>query len=168
VGGGRYDGLVSRFRDEAIPATGASIGLDRLVTGLRNVGLGISPAQARTGVIVLAMPGVPEPEASRVAAELRKGGVAAELYVGDAMGEVARQLAYANSRGMGVAVLLGETELKTGTVSIMDLREGDDRQDENDEYRSAGSAGQQTVSRADLLPTVRAMLARTLDRDGIN
>jgi histidyl-tRNA synthetase len=171
VGGGRYDGLVSRFRDEAIPATGASIGLDRLVTGLRNVGLGISPAQARTGVIVLAMPGVPEPEASRVAAELRKGGVTAELYVGHAMGEVAGQLAYADSRGMGVAILLGETELKTGTVAIMDLRQGDKERAsmvDNEEYRSAGSAAQQTVSRVDLLPTVRAMLARTLDRDGIN
>jgi histidyl-tRNA synthetase len=170
MGGGRYDGLVSRFRDESIPATGASIGLDRLVTGLRNVGLGVSPAQARTGVIVLVMPGVPEPEASRVAAELRNGGVAAELYVGDAMGKVARQLAYANSRGMGIAVLLGEEEMKTGSVAIKDLREGDESRRnivDNEGYRSAGSAGQQTVSRADLLPTVRGLLARALDRDGI-
>ncbi len=166
MGGGRYNDLVSRFRDETIPATGASIGLDRLVTGLRNVGLGANPVNARASVIVLVMPGVGEPEASRVAAELRRGGVAAELYVGEAVGRVARQLAYANSRGLGVAVLLGEGELAAGTVTIKDLREGDEARRNiagNEEYRSAATAGQQTVARADMLPTVRALVARALD-----
>jgi histidyl-tRNA synthetase len=156
MGGGRYDGLVSRFRDEAIPATGASIGLDRLVTGLRNLGLGVSPAQARTGVIVLVVPGVPEPEASGVAAQLRSGGVAAELYVGEALGSVPQQLAYADSRGMGIAVILGEEDLKTGSVTVKDLRLDGESPD----------ARQQTVSRADLLATVRALFARSSDRVG--
>jgi histidyl-tRNA synthetase len=162
MGGGRYDGLVSRFQDEPIPATGASIGLDRLVTGLRNVGLGVDPARAGARVMVVMMPGVPETQASRAAAELRGGGIATELYVGEAVGKVGRQLAYANARQLAVAVLLGEEELRSGTVTVKDLREGDEARRDiagNVEYRQAGSVGQRTVAREELIVTVREMLA---------
>ena len=161
MGGGRYDGLVSRFLDDPIPATGASIGLDRLITGLRN--LGVDADERAGGVLVLAMPAVSHVESSRVAGELRAAGIAAELYVGDAMGKVGRQLAYANARGMAVAVLVGDGELKAGTATVKNLREGSEVRStitSNEEYRAAGStAGQQTVPRAELPAAVRAFLA---------
>jgi histidyl-tRNA synthetase len=165
MGGGRYNDLVSRFLDEPIPATGASIGLDRLVTGLRNIGLGAGERESTVEVLVLVMPGVPAAESSRVAAELRSRGVGAELYVGEAMGRVARQLAFANTRGMSVAVLLGQGELATGTVSIKDLRAGSEAREgiaDREAYRSAGTAGQLTVPREEMVETVRRML----DGDG--
>jgi histidyl-tRNA synthetase len=161
MGGGRYDGLVSRFLDEPIPATGASIGLDRLVTGLRNLGLEAGRRRNTAEVLVLVMPGVPEPEASRVAAELRAASIPAELYVGDAMGKVGRQLAFANARGMSVAVLLGEGELAQGVVAVKDLQEGSEVRDgisEREEYRAAGTAGQQTVPRRELVAAVGRLL----------
>lgn len=164
MGGGRYDGLVNRFLVESIPATGASIGLDRLITGLRNVGLNSVAGTVGAGVLVLVMPGVRESEASRVAAELRAGGLAAELYVGDAVGRMGRQLAYANARGMAVAVIVGEDELQNGTVTVKDLATGGQARSDivsNEEYRLAGaSAGQQTVPRPELASAVRALLAR--------
>ncbi len=162
MGGGRYNDLVNRFLDEPIPATGASIGLDRLVTGLRNVGLGAGERESTVAVLVLAMPGVPAAESSRVAAELRANGVGAELYVGDAMGKVAKQLAFANARRMSVAVLLGEGELAEGVVSIKDLREGNMARagiTEREAYRSAGTVGQQTVPRSAVAETVKRLLA---------
>lgn len=162
MGGGRYNDLVNRFLDEPIPATGASIGLDRLVTGLRNIGLGAGERESTVDVLVLMMPGVPEPEATRVAADLRAQGIGAELYVGEARGKVARQLAFANARGMSVAVLLGEGELAENQVSIKDLRFGSEAREgiaDRDTYRSAGTVGQQTVPRSELAATVRRLLA---------
>jgi histidyl-tRNA synthetase len=162
MGGGRYDGLVSRFRDESVPATGASIGIDRIVTGLRTIGLAAGIERAGAKVIVLVMPGVPEAEASRAAHDLRAAGITAELYVGEAMGALARQLAYANARDMAVAVLIGRKEAQAGTVAIKDLRVGDAaRKDitDNEAYRRAGSVGQQVVPRDALVETVRALLA---------
>jgi|SRR5580658_1832174 histidyl-tRNA synthetase len=162
MGGGRYNDLVNRFLDEPIPATGASIGLDRLVTGLRNIGLFAGEQQSTVEVLVLVMPGVPEPESSRVAAELRAHGIGAELYVGEATGKVKRQLAFANARGMSVAVLLGAGELAQGAVSIKDLRTGSEAREgiaDREEYRSAGTVGQKTVPRTELVDTVRQVLA---------
>lgn len=163
MGGGRYDGLVSRFSDEAVPATGASIGLDRLVTGLVNVGLVASERQATADVLVLTMPGVSPREASRAAAELRRAGIAAELYLGTAEGKVARQLSFANARNMSVAVLIGDGEVAANTASVKDLREGQQaREDiqEREDYRAAGTTGQRTVPRSELATTVAALLQR--------
>lgn len=161
MGGGRYDGLVNRFRNEAVGATGASIGLDRLVTGLTNVGLASFDRQATALVFVPVMPGVAVSEAARVAGELRAGGIATELYVGEDMGRVGRQLSFANARGACIAVLLGEEELSAGNIAVKDLREGiNARADitDRDEYREAGTVGQQTVARTELISTVRRML----------
>lgn len=167
MGGGRYNDLVNRFLDEPIPATGASIGLDRLVTGLRNIGLDAGQRESTVDVLVLVMPGVPSPESSRVTAELRAYGIGAELYVGEAVGKVARQLAYANARGMSVAVLLGEGELAQGMVSIKDLGEGSEAREgisSREAYRSAGTVGQQRVARRDMAETVRRLLAEEAER----
>ena len=170
MGGGRYNDLVNRFLDEPIPATGASIGLDRLVTGLRNIGLGAGERAITAEVLVLVMPGVPETESSRVAAELRAHRIGAELYVGDAMGKVARQLAFANARGISVAILLGEGEFTKGLVSIKDLREGSHTREgitEREAYRSAGTLGQQTVPRAEMAQAVKRLLSADGDRPGL-
>jgi histidyl-tRNA synthetase len=162
MGGGRYDGLVNRFMDEPIAATGASIGLDRLVTGLTKLGLFAGDRQTTAEVLVLTMPGVPEPEACRVAAELRAAGIATEVYLGPAAGKVGRQLSWANARNMSVAVLLGESELADGTVAVKDLGAGAKARAgiaEHDAYRDAGSAGQRVVPRDELVPAVRGLLA---------
>jgi histidyl-tRNA synthetase len=167
MGGGRYDDLVNRFLDDPISATGASIGVDRLVAGLGNLGLAARGRQNTAQVMVLVMPGVPETEASRLAAELRSGGVATELYLGDAMGKVGRQLGYANARGLSVAVLVGASELAQGTAAVKDLREGSGARAglaEHDEYLAAGTAGQQTVRRGELVATVRRLLAAAADQ----
>jgi histidyl-tRNA synthetase len=163
MGGGRYDSLVSRFLDEPMPATGASIGIDRLIAGLRNLGLAGPERRTTSEALVLVMPGVDEREAVRAAGQLRSGGVAAETYAGTAMGKVARQLAYANSLNIPVAVLLGEEEIRAGTATVKDLRAGRDVRagmSTHEEYRSAGTAGQRTVARSDLIPAVRHILGQ--------
>lgn len=161
IGGGRYDGLVSRFSDTPVPAVGASIGLDRLITGLRNLGLELGTGATTAQVVVLVMPGVDPVEASRAAHELRLAGLASELYVGDAIGKVGKQLAYANAQGFPAAVMIGSKELNDETVTVKDLRAGIEARAEitdNKAFRSAGSAGQLTVPRAELVATVRGIV----------
>ena len=161
IGGGRYDGLVSRFRDEPIPAVGASIGLDRLITGLRNLKVDLGTTRTAAQVLVLMMPNVEPALASTVAAELRAAGVATELYVGEAVGKVGRQLAYANAQGFNVAVILGSSEVNDNTITIKDLREGLAARtgiSDNEQFRSAGSTGQSTHPRQQLADRVSEML----------
>ncbi len=161
IGGGRYDGLVSRFSDDPVPAVGASIGLDRLVTGLRNLGLDLGTTGLAAGVIVLVMPKVEATVATRAAHELRRAGVPAELYVGESVGKVGKQLAYANAQGFAVAVMIGGNEVRDDLVTVKDLREGAESRagiTDNAEFRKQGAAGQQTVPRAALVDTVQGIL----------
>jgi histidyl-tRNA synthetase len=161
IGGGRYDGLVSRFSDDPIAAVGASIGLDRLITGLRNLGVELGTAATTAEVIVLVMPGVEAAHASRVAHELRTAGLATELYVGESVGKVGKQLAYANAQGFRVAVMIGAKELAAGTVTVKDLQAGSAARTgitDNTEFRKAGSSGQQVVPRSEVVAAVRAVV----------
>jgi histidyl-tRNA synthetase len=161
MGGGRYDGLVSRFSDEPVPAVGASIGLDRLITGVRNLGLEQGAADLVAQVLVLVMPNVDPVVASAAAHELRAAGIPSELYVGDAAGKVGKQLAYANARSFAAAVMIGGNEVRDNTVTIKDLGAGSQARaaiEDNKEFRAAGSAGQQTVGRADMVTTVRSIV----------
>jgi histidyl-tRNA synthetase len=163
IGGGRYDGLVSRFLEENIPATGASIGLDRLIMGLRNLKLDLVSGEGPAPVLVLTLNGVPQSEMSRVAAELRQAGVGAEVYLGEHIGRMGRQLSYANTRKFSLAIIVGESELESGMVSIKDLRAGSAaRADakEREEYLASGTAGQHTVPRTELISVVQTLLAQ--------
>jgi histidyl-tRNA synthetase len=162
MGGGRYDGLVSRFSDDSVPAVGGSIGIDRLITGLRNLGLELGTSATTASVIVLVMPKVDPVHATRAAAELRAAGLASELYVGDAVGKVGKQLAYANAQGFQAAVMIGGNELRDDTVTVKDLRAGSEARAEiadNKDFRQAGSAGQHTIPRAELVRTVAAIVS---------
>jgi histidyl-tRNA synthetase len=168
IGGGRYDGLVSRFSDTPVPAVGASIGLDRLITGLRNLGLELGTGTGTAKVVVLVMPGVDPVEATRAASQLRQAGVSVELYVGDFVGKVGKQLAYANAQGFAAAVMIGAKELEAGTVTVKDLHAGNQARaaiTDNKDFRSAGSSGQQVVARDELVTTVLAIVNGTPETD---
>jgi histidyl-tRNA synthetase len=88
--------------------------------------------------------------------------MAAELYVGEHVGKVGKQLAYANAQGFAAAVMIGSNELRDGTVTVKDLRAGNAaraRITDNKEFRSAGSAGQRTVARGELVATIQDVVS---------
>ena len=160
MGGGRFDQLVARFLDQSIPATGASIGLDRLMAALAHLGK-VQTVHTLTKVLVLSLRGVPTSELLTIASDLRQEGIPTEVYFGDSKVGFRDQLSAANAKEVPIAVILGEDELKAGQVSIKDLRVGlqaragiQDRQ----EFKKAGKAGQVTISRCDLVKTVKQML----------
>ncbi|MCX6905822.1 MAG: ATP phosphoribosyltransferase regulatory subunit, partial [Verrucomicrobia bacterium] len=160
MGGGRYDQLVTRFLDQNIPATGASIGLDRLMEALAQLGK-IQTIPTMTKVLVLALRGVPTSELLGLANDLRREGIATEVFFGGSKVGFRDQLSVANAKQVPVAVILGEDELKAGTVSVKDLRVGAQARaglQDREAYRKAGKAGQVVVPRTELVKTVKQML----------
>ena len=122
-GGGRYDGLVSRFRGEPVPATGFSIGVSRLQAALTLLGkLDTKPAPGPVLVTVFDRDRVADYQ--KMVAALRNAGIRAELYLGNPKHNVGQQLKYADKRGSPCAVIQGGDEKAKGEVQIKDLIAG--------------------------------------------
>ncbi len=122
-GGGRYDDLVERFTGQKMPATGASIGVDRLLAALRL--LGRAEVDTATGrVLVTRLDADLTAHYQKIAVELRAAGISAELYVGTQ--GIGKQFKYASDTGKAVCVVMGSDELARGEVSIKDLRLGEE------------------------------------------
>lgn len=118
AGGGRYDDLVKRFTGQEVPATGVSIGVDRLLAALRATGR-ITSASAGP-VIVTVMDRAHMADYQTMVAELRKAGVRSEVYLGNPK-NFGNQLKYADKRASPVAIIAGGDEFAKGVVQIKDL-----------------------------------------------
>jgi len=164
-GGGRYDGLIARFRGEAVPATGFSIGVSRLLAALRAVDSPIIASVRKPGpVVVIALDRDHMADYQRLVAELRGSGVAAELYLGQ--GGMNAQLKYADRRGSLCAVIQGSNERDAPggrQIVIRDLVLGaelakatKDRAD----YLEMRQRAQLTVPETELVARVSQVLAR--------
>jgi histidyl-tRNA synthetase len=161
-GGGRYDGLVGRFRGENVPATGFSIGVSRLYAALKAVGSPIVGAKPEPGpVVVLALDKDQLPRYQNFVAQLRAENIRAELYLGQS--GMNAQLKYADKRGSICAVIQGSNEREKGEVAIRDLVLGaelaastKDRAD----YLELRAKAQFMVPEAGLVAAVREVLAR--------
>jgi histidyl-tRNA synthetase len=158
-GGGRYDGLVSRFRGEPVPATGFSIGVSRLMTALKNLGK-LDTSDVVAPVVMLVMDKDTESlgRYQKMVSELRRAGIRAEMYLGGA--GMKAQLKYADRRGSPCAVIQGGDERAKGEVQIKDLIEGARQAKaiaDHAEYKEA-RPGQITLPEADLVAEVRKIL----------
>ena len=157
AGGGRYDDLVRRFTGEAVPATGISIGVDRLLAALGEKGR--LTAQEPGPVVVTVMDRAEMAGYQAMAAELRAGGLRAEVFLGG--GNMARQLKYADQRACAVAVIEGGDERARGVVQLKDLALGARLAAEIETHEDwKAQPAQVEVPRAGLVEAVRAMLAR--------
>jgi histidyl-tRNA synthetase len=159
AGGGRYDGLVGRFRNDQVPATGFSIGVSRLMAAL--IHLGKSDAQAKAGpVVVTVFEKDRLADYQRMAQMLRNAGIRAELYLGS--GKMGPQLKYADKRDAPCVVIQGGDEKAKGEVQIKDLIEGAKAAAaiaSNQEWRESRPA-QFAVKEEKLIDAVREVLAR--------
>ncbi len=161
-GGGRYDGLVSRFMGQPVPATGFSIGVSRLMTALKNLGK-LGQDDVLGPVIVTVMDGQDIDAMGRYqkfTQDLRNVGIRAEMYQGN-WKKFGNQLKYADRRGAPIAIIQGGDERAQGVVQIKDLIEGKRLSGEitdNAEWREARVA-QEVVAEADLVAKVKEILA---------
>jgi histidyl-tRNA synthetase len=160
-GGGRYDGLVSRFRGEPVPATGFSIGVSRLQAALTMLGkLDSKPAPGPVLVTVFDRDRVADYQ--KMVAELRNAGIRAELYLGNPKNNVGQQLKYADRRGSPCAVIQGGDEKAKGEVQIKDLILGAGLTaiKDRDEYLKKQAEAQFAAPVDKLVDSVRQVLTR--------
>lgn len=171
-GGGRYDGLVSRFMGQPVPATGFSIGVSRLMTALKNLGK-LSGDAASGPILVTIMDRDRIGDYAKMAQELRTelnplGGdgqplgptIPVELFQGNPK-DFPKQLRYADRRGSPIAIIQGGNEKEAGKVIVKDLIEGKriaETITDNAEWREA-KAGEHLADEADLVITVKRILA---------
>jgi histidyl-tRNA synthetase len=159
-GGGRYDGLIGRFRPENTPATGFSIGVSRLYAALKLVGSPIVSTSRRLGpVVVLLLDRDRVADYQRMVGQLRAAGIASELYLG-ASGMKA-QMKYADKRNSPLVVIQGSDEKAKGEVQLKDLVEGARAAasiKSNEEWKAQRPA-QISAPESELVERVREILA---------
>jgi histidyl-tRNA synthetase len=164
-GGGRYDGLVARFRGEPVPATGFSIGVSRLLSALRAIDSPIVASAKKPGpVVVVVLDRDHMADYQRLVAQLRAAGIASELYLGSS--GLNAQLKYADRRGSHCAVIQGSNERDAAggrQVVIRDLvlgaelaKASKDRAD----YLELRQRAQALAPEAELAARVEEVLAR--------
>jgi histidyl-tRNA synthetase len=159
AGGGRYDGLIARFRGEPVPATGFSIGVSRLMAALQHLGK-VATAPEPGPVVVTVFDKDRVADYQKMVASLRNAGIRAELYLGS--GKMGPQLKYADKRGAPCVVIQGGDEKARGEVQIKDLIEGAKAAAaiaSNQEWRASRPA-QFAVPETKLVDAVREVLSR--------
>ncbi|MEQ8763027.1 MAG: histidine--tRNA ligase [Planctomycetota bacterium] len=122
MSGGRYDGLIGLFLGQSIPAVGISVGIDRLVAGLQELGL-VPERKTAARVLVVTFNAETATDALRVATSLRAAGIPTELFPGTT--KLAKQFKYANRLGFPLVVVGGPDELAQGQVQLKDMEAGD-------------------------------------------
>jgi histidyl-tRNA synthetase len=160
-GGGRYDGLVSRFMGQPVPATGFSIGVSRLMAALTTIGKLGGTRQA--GPVLVTVFGADSvPACQGLVAKLRNAGIRAELYLGNPKHGIGQQLKYADKRNAPCAVIQGPDEKAKGEVQLRDLIAGSAPSDikDRDEYLKKQAEAQVAVKESELVDAVRTLLAR--------
>jgi len=161
-GGGRYDGLVSRFMGQPVPATGFSIGVSRLQAALTALGK-ISEKPEPGPVIVTIFDRDRVADYQKMVSTLRAADIRAELYLGNPKNNLGTQLKYADKRGSPCAIIQGSDEKARGEVQIKDLGLGAELaglSKEREDYLKKQAEAQFAVKESDLVEAVRKLLAR--------
>ena len=157
AGGGRYDDLVKRFTGQSVPATGGSIGVDRLLAALHAKGR--IAADAVGPVVVTVMDRDRMADYMGMVSDLRRAGIRAEVYLGNPK-QFGNQLKYADKRNAPIAIIQGATEADAGTVILKDLILGAQIAENATLEEWKDRPAQITVQRADLVAETRKMLNR--------
>ena len=159
-GGGRYDGLISRFRSEPVPATGFSIGVSRLLAALEYLGK-VDLKTERGPVVVTVFDQDRIADYQNMVAQLRNAGIRAELYLGS--GKFGPQMKYADRRGAPCVVIQGSDEKARGEVTIKDLIVGAElakSEKGREQHLQNQAQAQRSVPEAKMVEAVRDVLAQ--------
>lgn len=156
--GGRYDNLVERFLNRSIPATGSSIGIDRLLAALIEL-KALSLSQATSQVLVTVMDKERLADYLNILRRLRDAGIHSEIYSGDA-GNLTKQIRYGDKVGIPFAVIAGSDEFESGTVTVKNLAAGREKARETSDREEWLKAEQiqETIPMAELIECLKKHL----------
>ncbi len=138
--GGRYDDLAGLFTNQRLPGVGASLGLDRLLAALEDLGR-VPATSTPAPVFIVLFSAARLGEYARIGRMLRTAGIFAELF--PEARPVGKQLKYADRKGFRVALIAGDDEFAAGQWQVKDLRQG----------------GQERVVEGELVATIQRILA---------
>jgi histidyl-tRNA synthetase len=155
AGGGRYDDLVKRFTGQEVPATGVSIGVDRLLAALQAKGR--METETVGPVVVTVMDRDRMADYQAMVTELRQAGIRAEVYLGNPK-NFGNQLKYADKRASPIAVIEGGDEKERGVIQIKDLVLGAKIAETASLEEWKGLPSQYEVSRDQLVVKVKEIL----------
>ncbi len=158
-GGGRYDGLVSRFRREPVPATGFSIGVSRLANALKLTG-NLGATEPAGPVVVLVMDKDQTARYQAMVSELRNAGIRAEMFLGSTK-NFGKQVAYADKRNSPIVIIEGSQEREQGILQVKDLIAGKQAAQaitDNAEWKAA-RPGQFEIKREELVSALQKLLS---------
>ena len=153
AGGGRYDKLIARFGKEDVPATGISIGVDRLVYAIEQFDK-ISSSK-RPLIIIANLLSDQISTYLKIADQLRNEGYACEIFYGSS--NLSKQLKYCDKRKASVVVIIGEDEMENNTISLKNLTVGKELSkniDSREEWNES-TAGQFTINKDELLAEIK-------------
>lgn len=122
AGGGRYDGLVSIFSGNDVPAVGATVGIDRILTALEQLGKSTSRGTV-TAVMVLQWGEESQDAALAVTGRLRRAGIACE--VGSRAGKLGKQIGNVSKRGIPMVLFQGPEEAAREEWNLKILESGE-------------------------------------------
>ena len=163
AGGGRYDYLVERFTGQKVPATGASIGVDRLLAALEI--LKASAVIAEQGpIVVTVMDRDRLVDYQEMVRQLRGAGIRAELYLGSS--GFRAQMKYADKRSSPITVIAGSNEFDEGVVTLKDMELGRRLSSEiTDHSVWKEQPAQVSVPRENLIASIQEILQRHSDNE---
>jgi len=118
--GGRYDNLVNRFMPNSIPATGASVGVDRLFVAMKELGI-IKQQKIISKVLALNIDEAAEQKIQKIVRQIRQAGIEAEIYFGAEKG-IKGQLTYAVKNEFPIVVIIGANELEKKMIQVKNLK----------------------------------------------
>ena len=121
-GGGRYDNLIELLGGKPTPAVGFATGIERIILNLQKQDIKL-PQTAPTKVYVACLGEEAREPALKLAARLRQAGIGVTLAMDDR--SLKSQLRQANTLGLSQAIIIGEEEVRSGSVILRDMAKGE-------------------------------------------
>jgi histidyl-tRNA synthetase len=140
TGGGRYDHLIGLFTKQDLPAVGSSIGLERIITAMDELGMFPEHLKTPTHVLVTVFDETTREFSIQLTQELRNADINVNLYLGTS--KLRGQLGYASEKGIPFVIIAGPDEIQQGQVTLKNLIKGE----------------QQQISRNTLIPELKKMI----------
>lgn len=131
-GGGRYDDLIAGLGGRPAPGIGFATGMERMVFNIKEYGIEV-PRQEKPAVFVACMGGDAKIEALKTASELRDAGIAVVVSSGER--SLKAQLRQANTVGATCAAIIGDDEIKEGTVTLRNMETGEQQEVQPDDLK---------------------------------
>lgn len=122
TGGGRYDQLVGMFLGTDIPATGTTIGIERIIDVMTELNM-FPESRTKTQVLVTIFDENTKKASLTIARQLRAAGINTEIFF--EVGGLKKQFKYANRKGIPFVAILGPEEIQNNLISVKNMNSGE-------------------------------------------